>query len=196
MSTQPRKPTRSWAASKEWPAVKGRSSCLLLCPTELSPGVLHPDVESSVQERCGPVGTHPKEGHRNDPKVECLPYGDRLRELDLFSLEKKSLCQNLIAAFQYIKQGYEKEGDRLFTRVCCHTSRRNGFKLKEERFRLDIRKKIFHDKSSEEQEQVAQRCDGYSIPGNIQSWAGWDSEQPDLVVDVPVHCKGVGLEGL
>ena len=31
-------------------------------------GVLHPDVESSVQERNGPAGAHPEEGHRNDPR--------------------------------------------------------------------------------------------------------------------------------
>jgi len=24
----------------------------------------------------------------------------------------------------------------------------------------------------------------------------WDSEQPDLVVDVPAHCRGIGLDDL
>jgi len=33
-----------------------------------SPGVLCPDEESSVQERCGPVGVHPEESYRNDPR--------------------------------------------------------------------------------------------------------------------------------
>ena len=40
----------------------------LLCTGEISPGVLCPDVESSVQERHGPVGVHPEEGHKNDPR--------------------------------------------------------------------------------------------------------------------------------
>ena len=45
--------------------------------------------------------------------------------------------------FQYLKGSYRKEGDRLFSRVCGDRIRGNGFKLKEGRFRLDIRKKCF-----------------------------------------------------
>ena len=46
-------------------------------------------------------------------------------------------------AFQYLKGAYKKDGDKLFSRACCNRTRGNGFKLKEGRFRLDIRKKFF-----------------------------------------------------
>ena len=29
------------------------------------------------------------------------------------------------------------------------------------------------------------------IPGNIPGQVGWGSEQPDLVEDVPAHCRGL-----
>ena len=43
-------------------------------------------------------------------------------------------------------------------------------------------------------EQVAQRDGRCLIPGNLEGQVGQGSEQPDLVEDVPAHCRAVGLE--
>jgi len=46
-------------------------------------------------------------------------------------------------AFQYLKAAEKKDGDKSFSRACSNRTRGNGFKLKDGRFRLDIRKKLF-----------------------------------------------------
>ncbi|KFW71103.1 hypothetical protein AS28_01265, partial [Pygoscelis adeliae] len=74
-------------------------------------------------------------------ELEHLPYEGG--GLGLFSLEKRRLRGDLTAAFQYLNGAYKKAGERLFTRACSDKTRGNGFKLKEGRFRLDIRKKFF-----------------------------------------------------
>jgi len=75
--------------------------------------------------------------------LEPLCWEERLGELGLFSLEKSRLQGDLRAAFQYFKGTSKKDGDRPFSRACTDRTRGDGFKLKEGRFRLDIRKKLF-----------------------------------------------------
>jgi len=50
--------------------------------------------------------------------LKHLCYGERLRDLELFGLQKRRFQGDLIAAFQYIKQDYKKDGGRLSTRAC------------------------------------------------------------------------------
>ena len=70
--------------------------------------------------------------------LEHLPCKDRLGELGLFSLERRRLWGDFIAAFQYLKGAYKQEGSQPFTRVDNSRTWGNGFKLKEGRFRLKI----------------------------------------------------------
>ena len=66
--------------------------------------------------------------------LEHLAYEDRLRELGLFSLEKRRFWGDLRAAGSTCR-GYRKDGEGLFTRVCSDRTRGNGSKLKEGKFR-------------------------------------------------------------
>jgi len=74
--------------------------------------------------------------------MKHLPYGDSLRELGLCSPENRRLWGDLRVTFWYLKgeEGGKKEGNRLFSSVCCDRTRGNGFMLKESRFRSDIKK--------------------------------------------------------
>ena len=45
-------------------------------------------MESSVKERHRPIGAHPEEGHKNDPR-DGTPLLQGQAELGLFSLEKR-----------------------------------------------------------------------------------------------------------
>ncbi|KFO92784.1 hypothetical protein N320_01814, partial [Buceros rhinoceros silvestris] len=73
--------------------------------------------------------------------LEHLPYEDRLRDLGLFSM-KRRLWGDVIAVFQYLKAHLQKRWEGTLSRECSDRMRGNGFKLKEGRFRLDIRNKF------------------------------------------------------
>lgn len=76
-------------------------------------------------------------------RMDHLCCEDRLRDLGSYNLETRRRQADLIMAFQYLQGAYKKDEDSHLSKACCNRRRGNGFKVKKERFRLDIGRNIF-----------------------------------------------------
>lgn len=106
-------------------------------------------------------------------------------ELGLFGLEREKKTEGswetLLQPFNTYGQLTRKMVTRLLRRACCDRTRGNDFKPNE---------------GGKAMEQVAQRGRKCFIPRNAQGQVEQKSEQPDLVEDIPVDSRWLGLDDL
>jgi len=75
--------------------------------------------------------------------LEHLSCKERLRDLGLFSLEKRRLTEDLTNVYKYLRCGRQREKARLFSVVCGNRTRGNGYKQKHRKFRTNVPKNFF-----------------------------------------------------
>ena len=97
----------------------------------------------------------------------------------------RRLQADLRVAFLYLKESYRKEGGRLFSRVCGDRTRGGLNWIYRKKIILSI---VRHWNGLPRERVDTPSLETFKV--RLDS-----SEQPDVAVGVPLHCRGAGTDG-
>ena len=103
---------------------RSREMILSFCPGEAAFGLLCPALGSPLQGR-ELLGRVQQLATNTTGCLEHLRYEERLRDLGLFSLEKRRLREAVINAYKYLMGDSQVDGAKLFSVVPSSRTRSN-----------------------------------------------------------------------
>lgn len=134
-----------------------------LCSNEEPGEVLYPGLEPSTYVQRLLEGVQ-RRAMKMIRVLEHLSYEEKLRELGYFSLEKRILWGDIIAAFLFLNGAHKKDREEIFKMAYSDRTRDNVFKLTDGKFRVVIRKEFFTVRVVRHRNMLSQRSCGSPIP--------------------------------